>query len=74
MVQTDLPLTLIENIDKLFIDVSRHNEPRNLLTERYEKENTNPQYYLSKEFLFNKSIVDSSEYKKLVNIFPCTSS
>ena len=74
MVQTDLPLTLIENIDKLFIDVSRHNEPRNLLTERYEKENTNPQYYLSKEFLFNKSIVDSSEYKKLVNIFPCASS
>ena len=62
MVQTDLPLTLIENIDKLFINALLHKEGNKecIYTERYEKGNIDSQYYISKEFLYNKSIIDSS--------------
>lgn len=76
MVQTDLPQTLIDNIDKLFIKAPLYKEGNKecIYTERYEKGNTDSQYYISKEFLYNKSIVDGSEYKKLYNIFPTTSS
>jgi hypothetical protein len=74
MVQTDLPVTLKDSIDKLFAEYIPLNEPIKecFYREKYENNNINPQYYLGKEFLFNKSVVDGCEYQKLFHIIPRT--
>jgi len=75
MIQTDLPTALKEGIDKFFTeDISFNKNPKDCIyQERYENNNTNPQYYLGEEFLFNKNVVDGGEYNKLFNFFACTS-
>lgn len=66
--QTDLPIALAEDLQKLINHIDLKNDKTCLFTERYEKDIEQSNYYLSADFLLNKKIIDISEYKRLFSI------
>lgn len=66
--QSDLPIALAEDLQKLINHIDLKNDKTCLFTERYEKDIKESNYYLSDDFLLNKKIIDISEYKRLFNI------
>jgi len=76
MIQTDLPLTVSQEIEKIFTQIPfiKNSKPEAIYIEKLKKNISDYNYYINENFLTNKAIIDSSEYKRMYNLFPAITS